>query len=204
MAPQAAIGVVGNPSLCPAFRVRRGSGRENGFAASRARRATRPTPERISVPCGHGADISSRRVCWGITRRPLRPALSRLAVAQRGRAWEPARESGGDADRIDRHGGRARGATESSADAREGSPRRRSLHWPSSGWRFIRSSTEGVRRGAVTGRSARRRRPTRASHRGQSISIDSNAGCYPSTDLRGGPRGRPSSVVSGPSRFARL
>ena len=42
MAPQAAIGVVGNPALCPAFRVRRGSGREYGFAASRARRATRP------------------------------------------------------------------------------------------------------------------------------------------------------------------
>ena len=55
------IGVVGNPSLCPAFRVRRGSGREYGFAASRARRATRPTPERISVPWGHGADISRRR-----------------------------------------------------------------------------------------------------------------------------------------------
>ena len=44
------IGVVGNPSLCPAFWVRRGSDRENGFTASRARRATRPTPERISAP----------------------------------------------------------------------------------------------------------------------------------------------------------
>src|SRR5205823_6648539 len=37
--------VVGNPALCPAFRVRRGRGRENGFMTGRARRATRPTPE---------------------------------------------------------------------------------------------------------------------------------------------------------------
>ena len=69
----ARCGVVGNPALRPAFRVTRGRARENGFAASRARRATRPTPEQVSVPCGHGADINSRRVCWGITRRPLRP-----------------------------------------------------------------------------------------------------------------------------------
>lgn len=123
MAPQAAIGVVGNPTLSPAFRVRRGSGRENGFATSRARRATRPTPERISVPCGHGADISSRRVCWGITHRPLSPCTLPPRCRSRVRAWEPARESGGDADRIDRKGGRARGATESSADAREGMAR---------------------------------------------------------------------------------
>ncbi len=36
-----------------------------------------------------------------------------------GGAWEPARESGGDADRIDRSGGGARGPAESTADARE-------------------------------------------------------------------------------------
>jgi hypothetical protein len=48
----------------------------------RARRATRPTPSKFRRPPGGGADFSSRRVCWGITRRPLRPALSRLAVAR--------------------------------------------------------------------------------------------------------------------------
>jgi len=40
--------VMDHPALCPAFRVGRGNDREYGFAASRARRATRPTPSRIS------------------------------------------------------------------------------------------------------------------------------------------------------------
>jgi hypothetical protein len=57
IAPQAAIGrvmvgFVGNPSLCPAFRVRRGSGREYGSMTSRARRATRPTPSEFRCHVG--------------------------------------------------------------------------------------------------------------------------------------------------------
>ena len=50
VAPQAAIGVVGNPSLCPAFRVRRGREREFGLTAGRARRAPRPTPPFRAAP----------------------------------------------------------------------------------------------------------------------------------------------------------
>jgi len=49
VAPQAAIGVVGNPAICPTFRVRWGSEREYGFMPGRARRATRPTPEQVSA-----------------------------------------------------------------------------------------------------------------------------------------------------------
>src|SRR3954469_19145617 len=101
-------GVVGNPALCPAFRVRRGRGQENGFAASRARRATRPTPERVSVPCGHGADISSRQRAWGHAAARFAPRPP-ATLGRAGRAWEPARESGGGADRLDGNGGRARG-----------------------------------------------------------------------------------------------
>ena len=104
----ARCGVVGNPALCPAFRVRRGRAPEYGFTASRARRATRPTPERVSVPCGHGADISSRQRAWGHAAARFAPRPP--ATLGRGeRAWEPARESGGDADRTDGNGGRARG-----------------------------------------------------------------------------------------------
>ena len=40
---------------------------------------------------------------------PRSPATLSLS----GRAWEPARESGGDAERTDSYGGRARAATES-------------------------------------------------------------------------------------------
>src|SRR4051794_41215953 len=79
-APQTAGGVVGNPALCPAFRVRRGRARENGFAASRARRATRPTPERVSVPCGHGADISSRQRAWGHAAARFAPRSPAIAI----------------------------------------------------------------------------------------------------------------------------
>src|SRR5438477_12085326 len=50
----AVIGLVGNPSLCPAFRVRRGRGRKNGFMTGRARRATRPTPSKFRRPSGDG------------------------------------------------------------------------------------------------------------------------------------------------------
>src|SRR3989442_13404832 len=76
----AVVGLLGNPSLCPAFRIRRGSGREYGLMTGRARRATRPTPEQISASSGDGADFSNRPVGWGITRRPLLPAVSRLAA----------------------------------------------------------------------------------------------------------------------------
>ena len=72
----------------------------------------------FGAACGHGADFSSGRVCWGITRPPLRPALSRLAAAAAVEHGEPARSSGGDADRTGTQGGGARGAIESSADAR--------------------------------------------------------------------------------------
>ena len=75
------------------------------------------------MPCGHGADVSNRRVCWGITRRPLSPRALPPRWRSAGRAWELARESGGDADSIDSKGGRARGTTESSADARGGMTR---------------------------------------------------------------------------------
>jgi len=105
---------VGNPSLCPAFRVRRGSDREYGFVSGRARRATRPTPSEFRRPCGHGADFSRRRACWGIARRPPRPALSRPRQSLGTRS-----ESGEDADVTDRRGRGAQGATESSADARD-------------------------------------------------------------------------------------
>ena len=110
-------GVVGNPALCPAFRVRRGRDRKNGFAASRARRATRPTPERVSVPCGHGADISSRQRAWGHAAARFAPRPP-ATLGRGARAWEHARESGGDADRPDDNGGRARGRDGKHPDAR--------------------------------------------------------------------------------------
>ena len=76
-----AAGVVGNPALCPAFRVRRGSDREIGSVSGRARRATRPTPSEFRRPCGHGADIISRRRCRGASSPPASPcALPRTAV----------------------------------------------------------------------------------------------------------------------------
>src|SRR5258708_29334031 len=80
-APQAATGVVEPPALCPAFRVRRGSRREYGSMTGRARRATRPTPSEFRHPSGDGADFGRRRRCYQHLRRPLRPALSRLAAA---------------------------------------------------------------------------------------------------------------------------
>jgi len=94
-APQAAIGVVGNPALCPAFRVRRGRGRENGFVASRARRATRPTPSEFRRPCGHGADFSRRRACLGHRSPPASPCALPPRYRSRGRAREPARSRAG-------------------------------------------------------------------------------------------------------------
>ena len=115
VAPQAAIGVVGNPSLCPAFRVRRGSGRKYGLMTGRARRATRPTPSEFRRPCGHGADFSCRRTCWGIARRPPRPALSRSSR----RAWEHARSRAGTPTGARGTAGERGGTTESSADARD-------------------------------------------------------------------------------------
>ncbi len=163
-APQAASGVVGNPALCPAFRVRRGRAREIGFAASRARRATRPTPERFSVPCGHGADISSRQRAWGHAAARFAPRSPATPV-RAGRAWEPARESGGDADRADCIGGRARGRDRKHADAREGLARRRSLAFLSTELAHFTPRPDCVRSGAVTGLSPRRRR-RRARRRG--------------------------------------
>ena len=139
MAPQAAVVLVGNPSLDPAFRVRRGRESSFGLMTSRARRATRPTPEHISVPCGHGADISRRRkrALRGV-RRPLRPALSRDA----GDFWEHTRESGENADRDDRSGrGAQRAAESSSADARGIRQR------PSSRQQFSTTCTQPVKTG---------------------------------------------------------
>ena len=121
IAPQAAIGVVGNPSLCPAFRVRRGRGRENGFAASRARRATRPTPSEFRHPPGDGADFSLPASVLGHRSPPASPcALPRSPRSSLGTRSE----SGGDADRTDRYGRGAQGTTESSADARDPMTRR--------------------------------------------------------------------------------
>jgi hypothetical protein len=99
---------VGNPALCPVFRVRRGRAREIGFAASCARRATRPTPEWLSVPYGHGAEISSWQRAWGHAAARFAPRPPAALPLSR-RAWEPARESGGDASRTDGNGGRAQG-----------------------------------------------------------------------------------------------
>ena len=79
----AAIGVVGNPSLRPAFRVRRGRERKNGFAASRAHRATRPTPSEFRRQPGGCADFKQPASVLGHSLAVrIRPALSRLAVAR--------------------------------------------------------------------------------------------------------------------------
>lgn len=93
-----------------------GRDREYGFAASRARRATRPTPEQISASvCGTVPTSACRRACWGIARRPLRPALTRSPRSSLGTRSGVGR----DADRIERYGRGAQGTTESSADARD-------------------------------------------------------------------------------------
>jgi hypothetical protein len=76
-APQAAVGFVGNPSLCPAFRVRRGSGREYGLMTSRARRATRPTPSEFRCHVGMAPTSACRQRGWGHAAARFRPALSR-------------------------------------------------------------------------------------------------------------------------------
>lgn len=76
VAPQTAVGVVGNPSLCPAFRVRRGGARENGSMTGRARRATRPTASVFRPVWGRG-DFGSRRACWGTGSPSASPCASR-------------------------------------------------------------------------------------------------------------------------------
>jgi hypothetical protein len=141
---------VGNPSLCPAFRVRRGRDREYGFAASRARRATRPTPEQISASSGDGADFSSRRVCWGITRRPLSPYARPHRCRSRGRAREPARESGGTPTGATAGAGERRGqrkAAPTRAMPRQGTPdQAREPRFPGVKRPRIRSATPDPRR----------------------------------------------------------
>src|SRR5258708_26457456 len=74
---ETAIGLVGNPSLYPAFRVRRGKQRENGCMTGRARRATRPTPEQFSASMWAWRRLQLADEDAGHLRRPLRPALSR-------------------------------------------------------------------------------------------------------------------------------
>ena len=82
--PQAAIGVVCNPSLCPAFRVRRGSGREYGSMTSRARRATRPTPSEFRHPPGDGADFSLPASVLGHRSPPASPCALPLTAVELG------------------------------------------------------------------------------------------------------------------------
>src|SRR5712691_3945883 len=98
-APQAAIGsvvigVVGNPSLCPAFRVRRGSGREYGSTTGRARRATRPTPSEFRRSLGVSPTSAAGSVP-GDTLPSASPALSRLAAASAVELGEHARSRAG-------------------------------------------------------------------------------------------------------------
>jgi hypothetical protein len=131
---------VGNPSLCPAFRVRRGSGRENGFVASRARRATRPTPSEFRCHVGM-APTSAAGSVPGDTlppASPCAPPLSRPSLGTRS-------ESGRDADGTARYGRGAQGTTESSADARDPMTR------PTK--RAVVSTSAGVSRPLDRGRS---------------------------------------------------
>jgi hypothetical protein len=87
--------------------------------SGRARRATRPTPERISVPCGHGTDFSSRQRAWGhaaarfAPRSPASLPLVRLSLGNSlgSRAGTPT----GPRDMAGERGA----ATVSSADARD-------------------------------------------------------------------------------------
>src|SRR5216683_7375674 len=83
-APQAAIGIVGNPSLCPAFRVRRGCGREYGSMTGRARRATRPTPSEFRHPSGDGADFSLPASVLGHRSPPASPCTLPLIAVELG------------------------------------------------------------------------------------------------------------------------
>lgn len=102
-------GVVGNPSLCPAFRVRRGSGRENGFMTGRARRATRPTASvfrlsgdrRLRQP----ASVLGHRLAVRLALRSPLPAVE---------LREHARSRPGVADGTDSTCRREQGTTESS------------------------------------------------------------------------------------------
>ncbi len=88
---RAMIVVVGNPSLCPAFRVRRGSGRENGFVSGRARRATRPTPSEFRCHVGMAPTSSGGEDAGGIfaARFALRSSARRVG------SWEHARSRAG-------------------------------------------------------------------------------------------------------------
>ena len=90
-APQAAVGLVVNPSLCPAFRVRRGSGREYGSMTSRARRATRPTPSEFRCHVGMAPTSAAGERAGA----PLAARFAPRSPAFRGRAWEHARSRAG-------------------------------------------------------------------------------------------------------------
>ena len=95
---------MGNPSLCPAFRVRRGKYREYGLVSGRARRATRPTPSEFRCHVGM-APTSAAGSVPGDTlppASPCAPPLPRPSLGTRS-------ESGGDADGTDGNGRGAQG-----------------------------------------------------------------------------------------------
>jgi hypothetical protein len=74
---------VGNPSLRPAFRVRRGSYRKYGFVSGRARRATRPTPSEFRRPVGRAPTSAAGSVSPS-TLPPASPCALPLAAAELG------------------------------------------------------------------------------------------------------------------------
>jgi hypothetical protein len=120
IAPQAAIGqtvvgFVGNPSLCPAFRVRRGSGREYGLTASRARRATRPTPSEFRCHVGMApTSAAGERAGASLAAR-----FALRSPATRGRTWEHARSRPGTPTGPTVAAGERRARRKAAADARE-------------------------------------------------------------------------------------
>ena len=115
---QAAIGVVGNPALCPAFRVRRGSGREYGLMTGRARRATARLRANFGTRLGTvptsaaseraGAALAARLALRAPASLPLR--WSSLGTRS---------ESGGGTDGIEGSGRGPQSTPESSTDARD-------------------------------------------------------------------------------------
>jgi hypothetical protein len=95
---------VGNPSLCPAFRVRRGKRFSFGLMTSRARRATRPTPSEFRCHVGMAPTSAAGSVPRDTlpTASPCASPLPRPSLGTRS-------ESGGDADRTDGFGRGAQG-----------------------------------------------------------------------------------------------
>ena len=104
----------GNPSLCPAFRVRRGNDRENGFVSGRARRATRPTPSEFRCHVGMAPTSTAERRCRGASSSSASPCALPTSPSLARSSWGTRSESGGDPDGIDSRGRGAQGPTESS------------------------------------------------------------------------------------------